>query len=202
MKPILQFIRATLSGGVLFLLPLLILMQVLKKAHEIFLEISRPLAESLPNLIDGYNLHNLIAIVLLVSVCFICGLAFRYKLTKKWLDSLEQNILSFIPGYTLVKSLLASVVGEEVEHGLSTVLVYNQDEEAWGIGFLVEEGSGLCTVFIPEAPRHDSGEVKIVPARNVKKINISSFKTSKSLKSFGKGAIKWLQDAEKQDGLA
>lgn len=193
MKSILQFVRATLTGGILFLLPLVLLMGILNKAHEIFLKISKPLAERLPNIIGGFDLHNLIAILILVTVCFICGLLFRHKLTKRWIGNLEENLLSYLPGYTLLKSIVAGAVGEEIEHGLSTVMLYNQDEEAWVIGFLVEEGDGLCTVFIPEAPRHDSGEVKIVPAANVKKVKVSSYKAAKSLKSYGKGAIQWLR---------
>lgn len=194
MKSFLQFVRTTLSGGILFLLPLVLLMGILNKAHEIFLKISKPLIGKLPNLIGNFDLHNLIAILILVSVCFISGLLFKLKLTKRWVRRLEENVLSYLPGYALLKSIVAGAVGEEIEHGLSTVMVYNQDEEAWGIGFLVEEGDGLCTVFFPEAPRHDSGEVKIVPAANVKKVKVSSYKTAKSLKSYGKGAIQWLRN--------
>lgn len=190
----LQFVRTTLSGGILFLLPLVLLMGILNKAHEMFLTISRPLIGKLPNLIGNFDLHNLIAILILVSVCFISGLLFKLQLTKRWVKRLEENVLSYLPGYNLLKSIVAGAVGEEIEHGLSTVLVYNPDEQAWGIGFLVEEGDGLCTVFIPEAPRHDSGDVKIVPAANVKKVQVSSYKAAKSLKSYGKGALQWLRN--------
>lgn len=157
MKSILRFVRTTLSGGVLFLLPLVLLIGILKKAHELFLKISAPLAERLPDIIGRFDLHNLIAILVLVAVCFISGLLFRHKLTKRCLGRLEENVLSYLPGYTLLKSIVARAVGVKIEHGLSTVMVYNPDEDAWGIGFLVEENDGLCTVFIPEAPRHDSG---------------------------------------------
>lgn len=194
MKSMLQFVRTTLSGGILFLLPLVLLVGILNKAHEIFLKISKPLVGKLPNIIGNFDLHNLIAILILVSVCFISGLLFKLKLTKRWVRRLEENVLSYLPGYNLLKSIVAGAVGEEIEHGLSTVLVYNPDEEAWGIGFLVEEGDGLCTVFIPEAPRHDSGDVKIVPAANVKKVQVSSYKAAKSLKSYGKGALQWLRN--------
>lgn len=194
MKSFLQFVRTTLSGGILFLLPLVLLMGILNKAHEMFLKISKPLIGKLPNLIGNFDLHNLIAILILVSVCFISGLLFKLQLTKRWVRRLEENVLSYLPGYALLKSIVAGAVGEEIEHGLSTVLVYNPDEQAWGIGFLVEEGDGLCTVFIPEAPRHDSGDVKIVPAANVKKVQVSSYKAAKSLKSYGKGALQWLRN--------
>lgn len=194
MKSFLQFVRTTLSGGILFLLPLVLLMGIFNKAHEMFLKISKPLIGKLPNLIGNFDLHNLIAILILVSVCFISGLLFKLQLTKRWVKRLEENVLSYLPGYNLLKSIVAGAVGEEIEHGLSTVLVYNPDEQAWGIGFLVEEGNGLCTVFIPEAPRHDSGDVKIVPAANVKKVQVSSYKAAKSLKSYGKGALQWLRN--------
>ena len=93
-----------------------------------------------------------------------------------------------------MKSIVAGIVGEEIDNNLSTVLVHNEDEDAWSLAFLVEESDGLCTVFVPEAPRHDSGEIKIVNAATVKKVNVSSNKATLSMKSYGKGAIKWLVD--------
>ena len=97
-----------------------------------------------------------------------------------------------MPGYTLVKSITADAIGEKVENKLTSVLV--KDGDSWRIGFLVEEGGEMCTIFLPEAPRHDSGEVKIVPAAMVRKINMPSNKVAQSLKNFGIGALDWLKE--------
>jgi len=189
MKPILAFLRTTLTGGIIFLLPVTLLIIVLKKAFDLLAQISAPIARKLPDFFFGLDGSKLIGILLLVLICIISGLAFRSVRLKRLVGKLEDNVLSLLPGYTLMKSITADAVGEKVDQSLQPVLV--QDGDSWNIGFLVEEGEGLCTVFFPEAPRHDSGEVKIVPADTVKRVNVPSHLASRSLKSYGKGALKW-----------
>ena len=55
----------------------------------------------------------------------------------------------------------------------------------------MEEGETLSTVFIPDAPKYDAGEIKIVPNQLVRKLDVNSSKFSKSIKAYGRGAINW-----------
>ena len=189
MKSPIRFLRTTLTGGIIFLLPVTILIIVLKKAFDLLAQISAPLARKLPDGFLGFDGSKLIGVLLLVFICFISGLAFRSEGIKRWVGKLEENVLSLLPGYTLLKSIAADAVGEKIERSLLPVLV--EDGDSWNIGFLVEEGEGLCTVFFPEAPRHDSGEVKIVPSNIVKRVDVPANLAARSLKSYGKGALKW-----------
>lgn len=190
MKSLTQFIRHTLTGGILFLLPLVLLIMVLNKAHVMLVKISAPFAKILPEIILGLDGSNMLAILLLVVLCFIGGLLFRSANVRRWIAKFEETVLSYLPGYSMLKSIAADAVGQSADQGLRSVLV--QDGDAWNIGFLVEEGEGLCTVFFPEAPRHDSGEVKIVPSLRVRKLDIPVNIVAKSLKSYGKGALAWM----------
>lgn len=173
------------------MLPVVLLAMIFGKAHEAAIKIIAPLDEVLPETILGFHGSRMVALLLLILVCFVSGILFRLPRVKKWVGKLEDDVLSYMPGYSLLKSIAADAVGGEIENQMTPVLV--QDEDAWNIGFLVEEGEGLCTVFFPEAPRHDSGEVKIVPATSVKKLGIPANKVSLSLKSFGKGALHWVK---------
>jgi uncharacterized membrane protein len=190
MKPFLQFIRATLTGGILFLLPVVLVGAVIAKAFSFLLIISRPIALKLPDVAFGLDGSILVAIVLLVLLCFLGGLIFRSAKVKGLVVWMENGILSHLPGYSLVKSITAGAIGENTDNNLITVLV--KDDEAWKIGFLSEERDGLCTVFLPEAPRHDSGEVVIVSSSVVKKVNVPVNTAARSLKNYGKGSIEWL----------
>lgn len=195
MKSIIKFLRTTLTGGVLFLLPVVLLIIILSKANEVSMKIIEPLNEVLPPTILGLRGSRLVAVLLLILLCFISGLLFRSPRIKGWVGSLEDNILSYMPGYSLLKSVAADAVGRKADQIMTAVLV--QQEGCWNIGFLVEEGEGLCTVFLPEAPRHDSGEVKIVPADMVRKMDIPANKVTLSLKSYGEGAISWIKQLQK-----
>jgi hypothetical protein len=67
-----------------------------------------------------------------------------------------------------------------------------KDDTSWNLAFLVEEGPHLSTVFIPDAPRHDAGEIKIIETYLIKKINVSTNIFARSIKNYGKGAVNWL----------
>lgn len=187
MKTITNFLRNTITGGVLFLLPIILIVWGLKRVHDIFVKITEPIAKKLPNIIFGLDGSGLIAIIILIVVCFLGGLLFRSNKVKKGVDKIEDNILAFIPGYTLMKSVVADLLGEELSNNLKTVFI--EDGDSWKIGFLVEEGPEMSTVFFPEAPKHDAGEVKIIPTKYIRKVGIPVNQATKSLKSYGKGLL-------------
>lgn len=190
MKSITSFLRATISGGILFLLPVVLVIMMLGKAHQIMVKISGPLANLLPDRLMGLDGSMILAVILLVFLCFFAGLLIRSKRVKKQMGRLEDTLFVYIPGYLLLKSIAADTVGESEATALKPVVV--KDGDAWKIGFLVEEKEGLSTVFIADAPRHDAGEVLIFPSELVKRINVPNNKVIQSLKNYGKGAIDWV----------
>lgn len=187
MKPFFQFIRTTCTGGILFLLPVVLLIVVTGKAYSILRKVASPLTERMPDLILGLDGSTLLTIFLIVVICFLSGLLFRSPRVQKGISGLEENVLAYLPGYFMLKSITADSLGNSTSHDMTPVLV--KDGDTWNIGFLVEEDEKHGTVFIPEAPRHDSGEVKIVPIGWVKKIDAGSSKAARSLKRYGMGAI-------------
>ena len=191
MKSFLSFIRTTITGGILFLLPVVLLIMIFAKALEILHKISAPLSEKLPEIIFGLDGSNLVAIALLVLICFVSGLLFRSKLVKKWIKKLEDEVLIHLPGYALIKSITAGAIGETSEEDLVPILIHEDD--SYSLAFLVEKGEKLSIVFIPDAPRHDAGEVKIIPTDRIQKLDITAHKFTQSIKAYGKGATKWVK---------
>jgi uncharacterized membrane protein len=189
MKTIFRFLRTTITGGVLFLLPTVLLIILLNKARQILAKLSAPLTDRMPEIVLGLDGSNLAVIAILIFICFLSGLLFRSARVQLWITSLEEHLLVYVPGYSLLKSVAAESLGTDDAHNMTTVLV--ADGEKWNIGFLVEENTEKCTVFIPESPRHDSGEVKIVSSELVKKVNVTSARAVRTLKTYGKGALEW-----------
>lgn len=190
MKSIFSFVKTTLTGGVLFLLPFILVITLLKEVFHFLFKISHPISKYLPEIIFGLDGSNIVAIFLLICICFTGGLLFRTQFVKKFTQKLENNILNLMPGYALIKSITVGTIGENIEHNMSPILI--KDDTTWNLAFLVEEGEKLSTVFIPDAPRHDAGEVKIIETRFIKKINVPANVFSRSIKNYGKGAIEWL----------
>jgi len=113
-------------------------------------------------------------------------------LVRSWVRKVEDTILINLPGYALLKSITASAIGEQSETDMSPVLIHEDDN--WSPAFLVEKGEKYSTVFIPEAPKHDSGEIKIIPSTHVEILDINTHKFTQSIKSFGKGLLNGLNN--------
>ncbi len=190
MKSILSFFRDTLTGGILFLLPVVLILVMIGKAFDMLEKISTPIASKLPNSIFGLDGSKLVAIALLIILCFLSGLMFRTKRVKGWISILEDKVLVYVPGYALIKAMTADAVGDST--GKSMIPVAVKDEEIWNLGFLVEETELMCTVFIPDAPRPDAGEIRLVPKESVKKLDVTLKAFNICLKNYGKGAQNWI----------
>ena len=159
MKRILKFLRTTLVGGILFLVPIVVLVIVLGKAMGLAHKIVDPLAEHLPvHSVIGLRTPVLLAIAIIVLFCFLAGVLARTALARKLVRNLETAVLANVPGYELFKGMGESMLGVEKQTGHQVVLA--RIEDAWQIAFLVErlEG-GHVAVFVPGAPNPLSGSV-------------------------------------------
>jgi len=79
MNPTLRFIRTTVVGGILFLLPVVVLVIIFEKANSILSVITEPISRRIPDSILGFDGSTMITIFLLILICFIGGLVFRSK---------------------------------------------------------------------------------------------------------------------------
>jgi len=191
MNPTFRFIRTTIIGGILFLLPVVVLFIIFEKAHSILSVIADPISRKISDSILGFDGSALISILLLILICFMGGLIFQSKKVKKVLQKLEDKVLIFIPGYSLMKSVTADTLGEDVANKLIPVRV--ADGEDWLLGFLIEEGKNHSTVFLPDAPRYDAGEIRILPTSSVFKLEISTDKFTKMIRSYGVGVVEFIE---------
>ena len=92
MNSLLIFIRTTLTGGVIFLLPFVLLIIILTKAFMILGVLADPISQQLPRTILGMDGSKIIVLFLLVIICFFSGLLFRSTKVRSWVGSLEENV--------------------------------------------------------------------------------------------------------------
>jgi uncharacterized membrane protein len=194
MKPILSFIRATLIGGIFFLLPIYLIFTLLYKIHLAAAKILAPLNHFLPDHILGMNAGKLVAAFGLVMICFLAGILFRISFIKRSIHYLEDHVLSHLPGYALLKSKTSDTFGEKIDDYLSTVLV--EEKHSWKLGLLIEEKDHLCTVYFPNAPGNDNGEVVTVSSLTIKKLSLPTKEALLMLKNFGRGSIQLIKEID------
>jgi uncharacterized membrane protein len=187
-KPLFQFVRTTLAGGILFLVPIIVLVIILGKALALAHRLIGPLAEHVPvESVLGLRMPVLLAIAVIVLFCFLAGLLARTALAIRMVHALEVSVLAKVPGYGLLKSVSQSLLAVEPQGAYSVVLARLDD--AWQIGLRIEElENGLVAVFIPDAPNPQSGAVVFLAPDQFKPTDIPLAAAFKSLKHLGAGS--------------
>jgi uncharacterized membrane protein len=189
-----SFMRTTVLGGVLFLFPIVFVVAILGKALEVTNKLSAPLAGLLPiDSIGGLAVAKLLALVILVLICFLAGLAARTPLAKQFVKSLETNVLGRIPAYTLLKSKAESVLRPEDIGGMCPVL--GRFDDSWQLAFEIERmAGGKVVVFLPGAPDPWSGSVCVMTEDRITPLDLTLKSAADILKRLGKGSTGALRE--------
>ncbi len=184
----LKLIRTTFIGGVVFLIPIAIFLAVIGQGLRIADKAAKPVAAVLPvNMIGGVAVAEVLAIVLLVLICFMAGLLARLALARKAVDALEANVLSRLPAYALLKTKTQSMLSPDDIEGMAVVVM--RFDDSWQIGFEIEriEG-GKVALFLPGSPDPWSGSVCIAEAERVTPLDLPVAAVAQIVRRLGRGA--------------
>lgn len=194
MKSILKIIKATFLGGILFLAPLVVLLIILEKGYGIIQKVTLPLVNHLPRIhVLGVAIQELVGTLILILICFTAGLLARTAGAKKMIHKLENGILSFVPGYSFMKSMNESIMGFESNQDLKVILV--PTDAGWQFAFLIEQiDENNFTVFVPDAPNPWSGSVCFVEKKDIKEVGITQKEALASIRKLGYGTKELLKN--------
>jgi len=188
MKKNFEFFKAMLLGGILFFIPLIILIVIIQKAFQIAAVLVIPIIKLLDmTKIFGIGVEIIISVAIILFIIYLGGLISRSSTVRRNVKKMEDALLSKVPGYDLIKNMGESFVGFEGNTSIPTVLA--RIEDAWQYGFLIEEIEGeQYVVYIPGAPNPMSGSVYILEKTRIKKTNIPLKDAMKSLRGLGAGS--------------
>ncbi|MET3025120.1 DUF502 domain-containing protein [Flavobacterium sp. UW10123] len=194
MKSILKIIKATFLGGLVFLVPLIVLLIVLEKGYGIIQKTTLPLVSTLPNVsVLGLAIQELIGILIIVLICLVAGLLAKTANAKKLVERLEDGILSFVPGYSFMKNMNENILGLESKDDLKVILV--PTDAGLQFAFLIEQVSDeKFTVFIPDAPNPWSGSVVFVDKKDITEIDITQKQALACIRKLGYGSKELLKN--------
>ncbi|WP_426486619.1 DUF502 domain-containing protein [Flavobacterium sp. 2] len=194
MKSILKIIKATFLGGIIFLVPLVVLLIFLEKGYGIVQKTTLPLVNNLPRInVLGIALQELIGILLIIIICLLAGLLAKTSNAKKLVQKLEDSILSFVPGYSFMKSMNENILGIESKDDLKVILV--PTDAGLQFAFLIEQISEeKFTVFIPDAPNPWSGSVVFVDKKDIQDIDITQKQALACIRKLGYGSKELLKN--------
>jgi uncharacterized membrane protein len=192
MRGALVFLKTTVVGGLVFLVPIIILIAILGKALQLMSVVAAPLAGWIPiDSMAGIALANVIAGVAVVILCFAAGVGARSSYARKAVASLDSRLMSMVPGYALIKGLSGSLGKDEAE-SLTPVMVKFDDSSQ--IAFEVDKiEDGRVVVYLPGAPNPWSGAVLVMEGDRVERLGKPPGAAIRHMQTLGRGARELLR---------
>lgn len=185
-----RFIKTTVAGGLLFILPLVLIFLLLEKAVHL---LRGPIHQLLPMFAEysvaGVTLFTVVALVLLVLICFFAGLLAKTRAGTTLFNALEDNVLGKVPGYGLLKDATAHLAGLENVEGAKVGLI--NEDDGWLFCLVLEQQHDWFSVYIPDAgpAGGSSGEVRVVPGAQVRLTDLAWMPVLACVRRGGHGAL-------------
>ena len=194
------FIQTSVIGGFAVILPVTLFAFILKWLFKVATGIIRPLTNLV---IARSNIQTIFAdtivIVLILLACFLVGIVVKTKLGRFIQENLEDHILKFAPGYSIIKQTVMQFLGKEKFPFSSVVLVRAYENDTLMTGFVTDEHpDGHCSVFVPSAPNPTTGFIFHLKRDFVHPVNVPAEEAIRSVISCGAGSGKLIESYSKQ----
>ncbi len=184
------FIKTTVIGGAVFLIPAVIVVVALGKligALKMLAKVLGPVF-GIKSAAGGVVLE-LIAIALTILLCFVVGLIAERATAKKLRAKLDRTLLHSFPGYAFIKGFADNLrQTEELSGSFVPVLVRFDDYSQ--IAFETDRRpDGRVTIYLPGAPNPWSGSIVFVAQHRVTPLAISLTEALRTIRVLGKGTV-------------
>lgn len=185
-----RFLRTTLIGGAVVVLPVTIFILLVKLVFDTLRALIAPLSDILKfPFIKSDALIDLITLGLIVLFFFLVGLMVQTRLGKGIVDVIEAELLSRLPLYGVIKETVLQFSGAKRMPFSQVVVV-----EAFGTkmyGFIADEHpNGKYTVFVPTAPNPTNGFIFYMDPSQVEIVNVKPEEAIRMIIGIGTGAGK------------
>ena len=190
MKKTAQFIKDTLVGGVLFLLPGALLLWLAEKVLPLARQLMKPVENLLPgHLVAQFALGTLLAVLALLLVAFIAGLLARTAPGQRLIRWIEESSVGSLPQNRMAKSVLEGRGGGDGDGVPDVQPVLVPAGEGWRIGMKFDsiEG-GWASVFLPNSPKARTGSIVLLPESSLRPLDLPIGETTLLLSRLGGGA--------------
>ena len=183
-----RFAKTTVIGGLVFLVPVFVLVWLGGKAAKLLRRLAQPLDALLPlERIYGVLIADVIAVAMLIALCFIGGLLARASIGGRFIKKAESNVLWYIPGYGIIRALADSL---DRKNGAALTMrpVLIHFDDAAQLAFEVDRlPDGRRVIYIPSAPEPRAGSVMVMDADRVEEVPLTFIAAMRSLRTLGRG---------------
>ena len=190
MSKLKSFIASTIIGGLLIILPIVLLFLALKWVFDTARSLTGFITANMHTLSDSERLlADTIVFLAFILLCFLVGVAIRTRLGKWIYALLEKHLLMKTPGFSIIKETVGQFLGNKKSPFSSTALVQLFGNETMVSAFVTDEHEdGRYTVFVPTGPNPTSGNIYHLPADKVHKVDAPVDEMMRSIISCGAGS--------------
>jgi uncharacterized membrane protein len=190
MKPLAEFVRTTLIGGLLVLVPIYFSVLLLAKAASGLVALLGPITALMPESLA--HLRQAASALIVVASCFALGLMMRTVVGQRLFRGFERRVLEKIPGFSVVRGVARRISGKADDAMFQPVLV--EIEDALTPAFIVEElGDDRFAVLVPSVPTPAAGSLYILPRARVHWIDVPVTEVVAVITRWGAGAGKLVE---------
>jgi uncharacterized membrane protein len=184
MKYAREFLVSTVVGGLFVVVPVYLAVLLLLKGMKSAGTLVRPFAALLP---DWLPAQDLLALVLVLVLCFVVGIAVRTRSGRTIRERMERVFFERLPGYGLLRSLTQRLAGDRNAEAWKPALV--ELEDALVPAFVIEElDDGRFTIFVPSVPTPFAGAVYVLSPERVHVLDVPFTQAVRTISQWGSGS--------------
>lgn len=196
-----QFLKTTAIGGLLFLLPLIVVGALISQVAPILIQVAQFLHDYLPAT-NSISLTFIVSLVLgvLLLLCFAAGMAARWSISKRMTKLFEKQLLLLFPRYAILRDHMADTIGgQENRPDVQCVLVTLNDRKMIGFESERSPDGKMVVVYLPGSPDTWAGTTIMVDATRVLPLNRSFGETVTIHEQMGRGTLAFLDARNRED---
>ncbi|SDQ97420.1 hypothetical protein [Flagellimonas zhangzhouensis] len=181
--------KAMVVGGLFLIIPLLLILILLGKAWAIL----NPIVSGF---VDFFGIHSIFGtatitvftILVFLLICYLGGLLLRKGFIKDWGENMQDQLFLVLPSLQMFRY---KIMGDTSSHkNLSNWKpILLKEESFYDVAFITKEHeNGFLSIYIPDAPKMDAGQVRFIQSTECEFEEISMKDAMQALSSFGKQA--------------
>ncbi len=173
MKSFLKLFTTSVVGGFFVLLPVAVIVLVILQIDQTIVDLVTPVAELFPNAtIGGVQVAVLLAILLIVAVCFLTGWFVQTTVGRKIQSGIDNTLLGRIPGFSILKKLTGRFAGDKAGDSRFAPAVFSIADGVKVVGLITEEHNNYYAIYVPLAPTPGVGTLQFVRKDKVRRLDI------------------------------
>jgi len=177
-------IKANIIYGLLFLVPLAVVILAVEKLTKILSAFAEPFG--LRGAFAGLVVIFIVLVFALV-IAYVVGAFVRTRVGKWSFQKVEKVVLEQVPGYQIVDKVLKGFLNEQTAYPAVTVDLYGPGISAFGL-IMDELEDGRLIIFLPSSPALTVGNVMVVDPDRVTRLDSGAKDIAQFLSQWGVGA--------------